>query len=148
LKVNSRLIEEKIYDNICFPLCCKGGDYEWQDHGHYFRAELPSLYLHDGLYVDGKELRSQRLNTEEWKCQFSIWLILGIIITFLGIIFLIIDSTDCCWVGFLYLGISCLITGIVTTIPGLIGWYRAINLNRKYKYLKKANQKSDVSTIF
>ncbi|XP_057313787.1 uncharacterized protein LOC130655103 [Hydractinia symbiolongicarpus] len=141
LSVNEEVIANELYDNICFPLCCAGGDYEWQEKGHFFRLELPSLFIHDGLYVDGKELKSRKLNTSEWKCQFAIWLILGIFMFLLGIVFVGIDRSECCWEGFLYLGISCLVTGLLIFLPGLIGCFRAESLGREYKKLKEQKRK-------
>lgn len=150
LRVNGEEFDERLYDNPCFPLCCSGGDFEWQEKGHYFRLELSSLFIHDGLYVDGKEVNSRRLNTSEWKCQFAVWLILGIVLTVTGAIFIIIDESKCCWAGFLYLGISCCVVGVLTMIPGILGCYKAARLRRLYQHVKavQARERDDNMTKF
>lgn len=142
LTVNQVQVEEKLYDNLCFPLCCSGGDFEWQEKGHFFRIELPSLFIHQGLYVDGKELQTKRLNTYEWKCQFMMWILLGMFVSVLGLVFIGINQSKCCWRGFLYLGISCLITGFLTQLPGIIGCARATSLSRQYKKIRQAQLES------
>ena len=141
LRLNGKIYEQRIYDNICFPLCCAGGEYEWQERGHFFRIELPSLFIHDGLYVDGTEIKTKRLNTTEWKYQFALWLILGFTLILLGVIFIAIERSDCCWKGFLYLGISCTVTGLLTLIPGVLGWCKAIAWGRQYKRLVAQRRK-------
>ena len=150
LTVNGKEVGKQIYDNICFPLCGSGGEYEWQEKGHFFRLELPSLFIHDGLYVDGKELKSRRLNTSEWKYQFAVWLVLGVLIISIGVAFIAMEISGCCWKGFLYLGISCLVTGFLTFLPGLIGCFKATSLNRQYKKLQqlKKREKNHQTTKF
>lgn len=133
LRVNSEEFDQRLYDNPCFPLCCNGGDFEWQESGHYFRLELPSLFIHDGLYVDGREVKSRRLNTAEWKCQFGVWLALGTILIVLGATFIILYESKCCWNGYLYLGISSCVVGTLTLIPGILGCYKASRLRRLYQ---------------
>lgn len=147
LRVNSEEFEERLYDNPCFPLCCSGGDFEWQENGHYFRLELPSLFIHDGLYVDGKEVNSRRLNTAEWKCQFTVWLVLGIIMMILGAVFIILDESECCWEGFLYLGISSCVVGALTVIPGMLGCYKASQLRKLYQRVKNMQAKEQYNNM-
>ena len=141
LHLNNQQTDEKIYDNVCFPLCCKGGDFEWQDRGHYFRLEMPSMYIHDGLYVDGKEINSRRYNQTEWRCQFAVWLIVGLLMLAAGIAFIVLHYLECCWSGFLYLGISCVITAVLAIVPGIIGCCRIPKLNHRYDAVQKAQAK-------
>lgn len=143
LKVNNLRKEDQLFDNMCFPLCCTGGAYEWEEKGHFFRLELPSLYIHEGLYVDGKEISSGRKNTGEWKCQFAIWLLLGLLVIGIGVVFLILSYKLDIWRGFLYLGLSCLATGILTMLPGMIGCCRAQSLSEHYKKMEQQKKIED-----
>jgi len=142
LRLNNEVADQKVYDNVCFPLCCKGGDYEWQDKGHYFRLELPSLFIHEGLYVDGKEINSRRYNTTEWKCQFAVWLFVGFLVFAAGVAFIVFDFLDFGdWSGFLYLGISCVITGVLAMIPGIMGCCRISKLRQRYLSVQRQKAK-------
>ena len=132
LKVNGKIYNNEIYDNLCFPLCCVGGAYEWHEQGHYFRLELPSLFIHEGLYVDGRELSEKRLNITEWKNHFILWLVLGIIVTFIGLVFFVLNYSNCCWKGFLFFGICSVFTGFLVILPGALGLYKTFSLIKKY----------------
>nr|XP_012557714.1 uncharacterized protein LOC100199856 [Hydra vulgaris]XP_047126053.1 uncharacterized protein LOC100199856 [Hydra vulgaris]XP_047126054.1 uncharacterized protein LOC100199856 [Hydra vulgaris] len=136
LIINGRVRNTEIYDNVCFPLCCVGGAYEWYELGHYFRLEIPSLFINEGLYVDGKEINKNRFNITEWKNQFLLWLVFAITLAFIGLIFLALKYTECCWNGFLYFGIGTIFSSFLLLVPGVLGLCKTSILTKKYKDLK------------
>ena len=125
LLINEDSFKSTVYDNLCSPLCCRGGAHEWEDKGHFFRVELPSLYVRDNLFVDGYDVKTNRDNASTWLCQFAIFLIFGAIIFLGGVVLTALSPETIGWSSSRYFGISCLGVGFLTMIPGLIGLARA-----------------------
>ncbi len=137
LKVNKEPRENAIYDNLCSPLCCSGGIHEWEDLGHFFRLELPSLYIRDSLYVDGLEVETKKENSATWVDQFMVFLVFGALIFVAGVILTALDPSTTGWNSSRYFGISCLGVGFLTMLPAVIGLAKAQSVNIKTRQLKE-----------
>jgi len=150
LKINDEVRKSQIYDNPCSPLCCKGGEHEWEDKGHFFRVELPSLFLKDNLYVDGYEVKSKRDNASSWLCQFAIFLIFGMIIFIGGVVMTALNPDYVGWSSSRYFGISCIAVGFLAMLPGVIGLARAQAVSiraKKYNNNQRETRQDDTTQL-
>eukprot|EP00794_Sanderia_malayensis_P012735 gene12735-14040_t len=136
LRINKEIRENEIFDNCCSPLCFSGGIHEWEDMGHFFRLELPSLFIRDSLYVDGVEVESKKGNASTWINQFLVYLALGVLILVAGVVLTALAPETVGWSSSRYFGISCLVVGTLTMLPAVIGLARAQNLTIKSRRLK------------
>ena len=141
VRVNGMSVEEEdISTNMCFPFCCSGGEVEWQDKGHFFRIEFPSLFLQQRhtLFVNGTEVHSRRSNAAQWKCQFVVWICIGAFVFVAGLLLIAVYQSKCCGRRLLFVGISSLVTGVITMLPGIVGLVRAAKLDpQRVKKVKK-----------
>lgn len=150
LVINEDVRKAQIYDNLCSPLCCSGGVHEWEDKGHFFRVELPSLFIKDNLYVDGYEVKSKRDNASAWLCQFAIFLIFGGLIFIAGVVMTALSPETIGWDSSRYFGISCLGVGFLTMFPGVIGLARAQSESiraKKYKQMELERKQEDTTEL-
>lgn len=148
LVINDDVRKSQIYDNLCSPLCCKGGLHEWEDKGHFFRVELPSLFIKDNLYVDGYDVKSKRDNASTWLCQFAVFLVFGALILVGGVVMTALSPETIGWASSRYFGISCLAVGFLTMLPGIIGLARAQSVSIKAKQYRElvGERKNDDTT--
>ncbi len=147
LKINKEQRQNPIYDNLCSPLCCKGGIYEWEDKGHFFRLELPSLYIRDSLYVDGCEVETKKDNASSWVDQFLVFLIFGVLIFIGGVVLTALSPETVGWSSSRYFGISCLAVGFLTMLPAVIGLARAQSISIKSRQLKEIESGQDQEDV-
>ena len=150
LNINDEMRKGQIYDNLCSPLCCSGGAHEWEDKGHFFRVELPSLCIKDNLYVDGYEVKTKRDIASTWLCQFATFLIFGALIFIGGVVMTALSPEFVGWSSSRYFGISCLAVGFLTMLPGVIGLARAQSVSmrvKKYKDLDHQRQQEDTTQL-
>ena len=143
LSVNDVVKEKELYDNICSPILGKGGVYEWEEKGHFFRVELPSLYIKENLYVNGYEVKSKNANTSVWMMQFLLFLVIGTLFIVAGIILTIIDPEKLKWSSSRFFGISLIVIGIIILLPGIIGSAKAQNLSVKTRKELKRRKEQD-----
>lgn len=150
LKINNEIRKNTVYDNLCSPLCCSGGAHEWEENGHFFRVELPSLYIKDNLYVDGYEVKLKRDNASTWLCQFAVFLIFGALIFIGGVVMTALSPETIGWSSSRYFGFSCLGVGVLTMLPGIIGLARAQSISirmKKYQDLEEERKQEDTTTL-
>lgn len=143
LKINNVQQTNVIYDNLCSPLCCRGGAHEWEDKGHFFRLELPSVYIKDSLYVDGCEVETKKNNASTWVDQFLVFVIFGALVFVAGVVLTALSPETVGWSSSRYFGVSCIVAGFLTMLPGVIGLARAQSVNIKTSKMKNVEEEPD-----
>ena len=87
--VNGKEMEEHgLKYNFCSPLCCTGGEFEWEQDGHSFMLVFNSLSwtnLSGGfrLFIDGIDVNTGREFSAFWRRR-------GWQIVFVGLVFLLL----------------------------------------------------------
>ncbi|XP_015749978.1 PREDICTED: uncharacterized protein LOC107329823 [Acropora digitifera] len=87
--VNGQEMEEHgLKYNPCAPLCCPGGEFEWEQDGHSFMLMFNSLSWTNcsggfRLFIDGIDVNTGREFSAFWRRR-------GLQIVFVGLVFLLL----------------------------------------------------------
>ncbi|XP_028395769.1 uncharacterized protein LOC114519791 [Dendronephthya gigantea] len=128
LFVDNEEKENDLTDNPCSPLCCKGGSYQWQDHGHEFNLVYNALSLtgvvgKHRLFIDDVDCNTGREFGEFFRRRGYQFIVFGFLILLAGVIWasifrFIIHSSSVSVVGYAFIiaGLIWMITGIIPVL--------------------------------
>ncbi|CAB3991415.1 Hypothetical predicted protein [Paramuricea clavata] len=128
LFVDNEERENDLTDNPCSPLCCKGGSYRWQDHGHEFHLVYNALSLtgvvgKHRLFIDDADCNTGREFGEYFRRRGYQFVVFGFLILLAGVIWasvfrFLLHSAPVSIVGYGFIGagLTWMITGIIPVI--------------------------------
>ena len=128
LFVDNEEREHELTDNPCSPLCCKGGSYRWQEHGHEFNLVYNALSLtgvvgKHRLFVDDVDCNTGREFGEFFRRRGYQFIVFGFLILLAGVIWasvfrFLIHSASVSVVGyaFIIVGLVWMITGVIPVL--------------------------------
>ena len=94
--VNGQEMEEHgLKYNFCSPLCCAGGEFEWEQDGHSFMLMFNSLSWTNfsggfRLFIDGIDVNTSREFSAFWRRRGWQTVLVGLVILLLGIVLALI----------------------------------------------------------
>ena len=94
--VNGKEMEEHgLKYNPCAPLCCAGGEFEWEQDGHSFMLMFNSLSCTNfsgkfRLFIDGIDVDTGREFSAFWRRRGWQFVFVGLVFLLLGIAFVLI----------------------------------------------------------
>lgn len=137
LFVDNEERENDLTDNPCSPLCCKGGSYQWQDHGHEFNLVYNALSLtgvvgKHRLFIDDADCNTGREFGEYFRRRGYQFIVFGFLILLAGVIWasvfrFLLKSSSVSVVGYAFI-----IAGLVWMITGIIPVLRYRNNKPSY----------------
>ena len=112
--------------NFCSPLCCPGGEYEWEQNGHIFLLVYNSLSLTSNLgkyrlFIDGIDVNTGREYSAFWRRRGWQVILMAMISVLIGVVWSLVFRYAVTGRHRLYsVGYAFIITGAVEFIFGLI----------------------------
>ena len=120
--------ENDLRDNPCSPLCCSGGTYRWQEHGHEFKLVYNALSLtgvvgKHRLFVDDIDCNTGREFGEFFRRRGYQFIAFGFLVLLLGVIWaaifrFLVSSSRVSVIGYAFIisGLFWMVTGVIPVV--------------------------------